>query len=112
MALTREQILVDLRKARFHRIGYIVGSIGLAVLAVGLIIGYFVKVPRHDIVFIIFTIIAIIFSVLMFTQLGRTREQLDELTRQLSELPDGENEQSSDNGPDELEDEGSGQGEP
>ena len=111
MVLTREQILVDLRKARFHRIGYIVGSIGLAVLAVGMILGFFLKIPRHDIVFIIFTIIAIIFSVLMFTQLGRAREQLDELKRQLSELPQNV-EQAHEDEQDVPGDEGGGQGEP
>jgi uncharacterized protein YacL len=108
----REQLLVDLRKARFHRIGYIVGSMGLVVIAAGLIVGYFVKAPHHDIVFVIFTVIAVTFSVIMAYQAQRAAELVDSLAKQVSAAPESEGEEEDDAAPGGLGDDGSGQGEP
>ncbi len=72
MALSREEMLADLRKARIHKYVYLGASIGLVLLAAALVVAFFVRVPKHDVAAVILAAVGLFFSVLMAHQSVKT----------------------------------------
>ncbi|MHB8894428.1 MAG: hypothetical protein ACYC99_04515 [Candidatus Geothermincolia bacterium] len=89
-AISREEMLADLKKARVHRFTYIGAAIVLALLAMALVVVYFTRYPVHDIAAIILAVVAVIFSVLMTHQSLRTRKIEVAISRRIAELEAGE----------------------
>lgn len=121
MAPSREEMLADLKKVRIRKYICLGASIGLPILAAGLVITFFVRTPVHDIGSMILAGVAVIFTGIMINQTIRARQMEQLINQRLSEAeapagagtdepPEGEKEPESTDDEDGPEHEGDGGG--
>jgi hypothetical protein len=89
MAVSRDEMLADLKKVRIRRYVYFGAAIVLALLAIALVVAYFVRLPGHDIAAIILATVAVIFGAIMVNQGLRTRKLEALISLRLAESDSG-----------------------
>lgn len=84
MALTREEILADLKKVKVRTYMYLGAAVLLAMIAVALVISYYARTP-HDVAALLLAGAAVIFTGIMVNQTIRTKKLADLISGKLAE---------------------------
>lgn len=88
MALSKEEVLADLRKARVRKFVYFGAGIGLFLLSTALLVMFFIK--RRDWGALALSVVGFIWGAVLLNQSMRARGEEDQAAARLEELEEAD----------------------